>query len=381
MLTASSYSFARAFQHFPLRSASRKAMGSRHFADIPTSSTAMAISQSSSRPDFLDTQEIRVISFDLDDTIWKTSKCISLANDVLAEHLNAHKIQQPKRVEYVMRDLFEANSRRYCPLEENAKSACLLTKLRVDALCHILEEHNGYSKDTAQTFAEDAFALWSKTRHDAIPDNFSTNVLQCLEELSSLKTSTGEPVIIGAITDGNSDPRVVEPLRKYFDFCVNAEQVGVSKPDPRVFLEAVRQVASHPSLQDLKLQEKLDNSGENIQLGSYWVHVGDDIVKDIFGAHNLNMRTVWATELIRTKLEKKISSKLTDSINDTGANAGSDFVRNVLEMQIGEIGKDARPSFASSAAHTIVDTLTEEFHHMSETIRAWHQQGTSSISR
>jgi FMN phosphatase YigB (HAD superfamily) len=176
--------------------------------------------------------EIRVVTFDLDNTIWKTSSCIDAANRALFDHLATSKVSQPKRVEKIMGEIFAQDKKKYSPLSEgdNPKSPVLLTELRIDAIKHILQL-NGFQADHAETFARDAFGIWAKARHDAIPQNLASNVLDCLQKIASMKTSAGHPVLIGAITDGNSDPRNVNCLKDFFHFCVNAESVGVSKPD------------------------------------------------------------------------------------------------------------------------------------------------------
>ena len=56
--------------------------------------------------------EVRVVTFDLDNTLWNTSACINAANDALAAHLQAQEIVQPKRVEKVMGELFKADYQR-----------------------------------------------------------------------------------------------------------------------------------------------------------------------------------------------------------------------------------------------------------------------------
>jgi hypothetical protein len=155
-------------------------------------------------PSFYFKSEVRVVSFDLDNTIWNTSACINAANDALAAFLDADRIVLPKRVEVIMGDLFQASKSTYCPLDENAKAPVLLTQLRIDAVCHSLVNHNGYSETDAEKYAEKAFQVWTKARHAAIPHNFATSVLSCLEKISSIRTSAGHPVLIGAITDGNS---------------------------------------------------------------------------------------------------------------------------------------------------------------------------------
>jgi FMN phosphatase YigB (HAD superfamily) len=325
--------------------------------------------------------EVKVVSFDLDNTLWKTFACINAANDALALFLDENKIKQPKRVEEIMGDLFRDDKTRYSPiLCEEATSATLLTLLRTDAVQKVLEDDNGYSKSDAETFAQTAFDVWTTARHDAIPDNLSSNVLECLEEISNLRTSQGHKVLIGAITDGNSDPRRVKILEKYFDFCVNAEQVGVSKPDKRVYLEAVRQVASHPSARDLP--SVLDMDGGDFEAGPYWVHVGDDFVKDIVAAKDLKMRTVWATELVRESLEAKLSTDDTSRKASSGDNGDvKDFVKRISEKTVVELSIGADNYLADSFTEEFVDAVTEEFHHLGAVITKWHAEGVSASAQ
>ena len=179
--------------------------------------------------------EVRVVSFDLDNCIWKTSSTIDAANNALASFLDARNISQPIRVEKVMGELFRENKPRYCPVDpEKAKAPVALTQLRKDAIQRVLLDHNDYSLEDALELAEAAFVEWTAARHEAIPRHLATEVETCLKEIASLRTSDGHPVLIGAITDGNSDPFQIEALAGYFDFCVNAETVGVGKPDKRV---------------------------------------------------------------------------------------------------------------------------------------------------
>ena len=105
----------------------------------------------------------------------------------------------------------------------------------------------------------------------------------------------GPPVVLGAITDGNSDPRLVDGLAPYFDFVVNSESVGVAKPDQRVYLAAAEVASRHPNLRDLLGRA----SDGDFDLGPWWVHVGDDLVKDVAAADILGLRTIWTTELLR----------------------------------------------------------------------------------
>lgn len=320
--------------------------------------------------------QVRIVSFDLDNTVWKTYGCIDAANDALAKFLDEHKIQQPKRVEVLMKELFQANKSRYSPvLGLNATHATKLTLLRVDAIQTVLEEANGYSTEDARTFAQRAFDIWATARHDAIPDNLATNVIDCLESISKLETSEGHPVLIGAITDGNSDPRRVGMLEKYFDFCVNAEQVGVSKPDRRVYLEAVRQVQSHPSMANIL--QNLPEDEDDIEIGPYWVHVGDDFVKDIVAAKDLKMRTVWATQLVKEKLKPQCESP-TRKVEGRNSDTMKEFMERVSEKPIIQMSIGADDYLMDAFTDEFVDAITEEFHHLSDVVERWHKEGLNA---
>ena len=317
------------------------------------------------------TSEVRIISFDLDNTLWNTYGCINAANDALAAFLDQNQIKQPKRVEHIMQDLFRSNKRRYSPiLGEEAAHATLLTLLRTDAIAFLLEEYNGFSRSKAEYFAKQAFDIWATARHDAIPQHLATNVLSCLDQLSRLKTSQGHRILIGAITDGNSDPRRVDILQGYFDFCVNAEAVGVSKPDKRVYLEAIRQVASHPAAAGLlDMDDTMD-----VEAGPFWVHVGDDFVKDIVAAKDLKMRTVWATELVqKTTNNTSNNSKSSRKKDDDGD--VKDFVKRISDQRIVEMAIGADNYLADSFTREFVDAVTEEFHELCEIISKWHTEG------
>lgn len=105
-------------------------------------------------------RSIRVITFDLDNTLWNTSATIAAANDALAVFLSANGIVQSKRTESIMGELFQQDKLKYCPLavtEQELGAPVLLTDLRKDALEHILVQDNGYSPEAAKKFADQAF--------------------------------------------------------------------------------------------------------------------------------------------------------------------------------------------------------------------------------
>ena len=265
--------------------------------------------------------DVRVITFDLDNTLWNTSATIAAANDVLATFVNeklgsdtaVNGTAATVRVEKIMGTLYNKNKAKYSPIEmEQAKAPVLLTQLRKDAIRHVLKEHGGMDDEA---LVEEAFVVWVNARYESIPNYFAESVITCLQDICSLKTSDNRKVVVGAITDGNSDPTNIPELSEYFDFCVNAETVGISKPDKSVYLRGVARALEHPSLHDVLPLEinKFTSTGERRLteealedlVGPWWVHVGDDFLKDCVAAKNLNMRTIWARELVRDHMVKE----------------------------------------------------------------------------
>jgi len=76
---------------------------------------------------------------------------------------------------------------------------------------------------------------------------------------------------LAVITNGNADVRRLG-LADYFQFALCAEELGIGKPDPHPFEEALRR-AGVPAAQA--------------------VHIGDHPSDDIQGARNAGMRAVW----------------------------------------------------------------------------------------
>ena len=353
---------------------------------------------------------IRVVTFDLDNTLWKTWPTISAANDALADYLsaktndNGDPLKLPKPIWEIMGDLFRANRRKYCPLvgdsmpipvsndtkdtdtdellERTLKSPVMLTQLRIDALCSVLEIENGFSVEDALNVAEDAFDVWTKARHNAILTHLAPRVVETLNDIrTTITSSVGSddvPVLMGAITDGNSDPRKIAILAPYFDFCVNAESVGVSKPDKRVFLHAVRQaIMQRPELfshllqlddktigKDCNMVESFNNETLESIVGPYWCHIGDDFRKDIKGAKDMKMRTIFAIGLVKDAVLGS-ATKPADSDTD---------MTELLTQLSSRSGTDIDDYIQS------VDAVAQEFSDVGKILIEWHNEAVDAVT-
>lgn len=197
---------------------------------------------------------IKLITFDLDDTLWDTAPVIVSAEAILRDWLAANAPDLgavPVEHLYAIRE-------RLVQAEPGLKHR--ISALRRRVLFRALEDV-GYSENKARELANEGFEVFLHARHqiDIFPE-----VQPVLEILRHSYT-------LGVVTNGNADVRRLG-LADYFKFALCAEDLGIGKPDPQPFLEALRQgeVEAHAA-----------------------VHIGDHPGDDIAGAQRAGLRAIW----------------------------------------------------------------------------------------
>ncbi len=197
---------------------------------------------------------IRLITFDLDDTFWETKPAIQSAETVLRDWLAKHA---PRLGEFPVEAL---GAIRRMLVEREPTLRHRVSELRRRILQHALGDA-GYPREEADELAERAFQVFLDARHEVaiFPD-----VQPTLEFLANHYT-------LGVITNGNADVRRLG-LADYFQFTLCAEELGIGKPDP------------HPFRQALRLGGALPEQA---------VHIGDHAEDDIAGAQQAGLRAVW----------------------------------------------------------------------------------------
>lgn len=197
---------------------------------------------------------IRLITFDLDDTLWDNRPVILGAETAMRDWISEHA---PRLASQPVDYLGQTRGRL---LEGEPGLKYRLSELRRRTLHHALEGV-GYPTDEAQHLAEGAFQAMLEARH-AI--TFFADTVTTLELLANHYQ-------LGVITNGNADVRRLG-LADYFSFILCAEELGVGKPDPKPF------------------QEALSRSGISAEQA---VHIGDHPGDDIAGARAAGWRAVW----------------------------------------------------------------------------------------
>ena len=196
-------------------------------------------------------QDIRVITLDLDDTLWDVLPVILRAEAAVNAWLEEH---YPRIPELWSREDVLGLRRRVAG--EHADRAHDFTFLRKRVVSEMAVSA-GYDPG----ISEDAFAVFDEHRNtlDLFPD-----AGPALERLAVRYT-------LVAVTNGNANLAKIG-IDHLFDGFVSARTAGAAKPDPRIFSAAIAEGGATPS-------ETL--------------HVGDHPEHDIAGAQRAGMRSAW----------------------------------------------------------------------------------------
>ena len=195
---------------------------------------------------------IRVITLDLDDTLWPIAPTMVRAEAALQHFLREHA---PNTAVLYYEQGALPRLRRQLQ-QEWPDRLHDLSALRRETIRRALLEAG---EDT--TLAEPAFERFFDARHQV---DLYEDALEALALLASRY-----PVV--ALSNGNADVHRVG-LGAHFHAAVSAQAFGVSKPDPRIFHEAAARAGVSPA-------EVL--------------HVGDDAQLDIHGARAAGMQCAW----------------------------------------------------------------------------------------
>lgn len=198
---------------------------------------------------------IRLLTFDLDDTLWDLRPVLLRADQLAFDWLLA---QAPALAEH-----FNAESFRQARLhlaQQRPELAHRVSELRRVAQTLALQ-HAGYTAVEAERLSAQAFDIFIAARHDI---EFFESALEVLQQLQG-------DYVLAAITNGNASPSRLG-LDELFAFTVNSEDLPHPKPHAAPFEAALVRAQCAPA--------------ESI-------HIGDHIDHDIRGAKAVGMRTIW----------------------------------------------------------------------------------------
>lgn len=199
-------------------------------------------------------KKFKVISFDLDDTLYDNRPIIERAEIWIIEHLhkNHPELNELTRKQWLRYKTLEAECSPELTHDVTAFRILVLTKVMVIY---------GIPHYKAIEFAIDAINKFIEVRSDfTVPKE---NIL-LLEALAK-----HYPVV--AITNGNVDLQRIQ-LQDKFQLILRPENGLQSKPEKDLFVEAARRL-------EIDVCDIL--------------HVGDHLLTDVFGAQNIGAQAVW----------------------------------------------------------------------------------------
>lgn len=203
-------------------------------------------------PSSLDMARVRAITLDLDDTLWPIWPTIERAEETLQSWLAAHA----PRTAALAREKGSAMRARQHVLARMPERAHDLAVIRREAIRQLL---HWAGDDSA--LAEPAFDVFFAARQQV------TLFDDALPALTAL--SARFPVV--ALSNGNADVRRVG-IGQYFHAAISAAEIGVGKPDRRIF----RAAAEAAGVEECAV-----------------LHIGDDAHLDGAGALAAGMQVAW----------------------------------------------------------------------------------------
>ena len=194
---------------------------------------------------------VRLLTFDLDDTLWPCFPTILAAEqEVHAWFSEAAPLLAEKY------DIDSLRRHRMQVAQENPHIAHDLTAIRVHSYRELAERH-GLPED----LAHEANAIFRRARNRVTPYEEVVEVLGTLREF----------YVLVAVSNGNAQIEKT-PLAGCFQHAFMAEEVGAAKPDPALFRAA--------------------SAAAGIPLNQA-AHVGDDPERDVEAARRAGLRSVW----------------------------------------------------------------------------------------
>lgn len=204
----------------------------------------------------LNKDNIRAISFDLDDTLWPIWPVIERAEKALLDWLSVHApmtaalFSSPSALREIREHMQDV------VIKNKPEMAHDLSAIRKESIRLAL-----YRAKDNPLLADAAFEVFFAERNRV---EYYEDAIPCVSQLAKRY-----PLI--SLSNGNAQLQLVG-LDRLFTAAVSAKSVGVAKPDRRIF-QAAADAAGVPMHQML--------------------HVGDDVALDVLGALEAGMQAVW----------------------------------------------------------------------------------------
>lgn len=193
---------------------------------------------------------IRAVTFDADDTLWDFTTVSTAAGRLLVDRLRRDHPGFAGGFD----DLVATHRR----VVESSPGGTSYVTMRRQAIEQFVVDHLGEGTGLVEELVEAYF----DHRHAAV---------ELFDDVIPMLDALDDGLVLGVITGGNTRWRETS-IAERFSFWLAADQIGVHKPDPRVFHMAAAAARCRPR---------------------EIVHVGDELEADVLGALRAGARGVW----------------------------------------------------------------------------------------
>ena len=221
---------------------------------------------------------IRLITLDLDNTLWDIEKTMVRAEKELRLHLKSVSVNAFDI--YCSETTSEIRERL---LREQPELRSNLTEFRKLLLGEVFFRA-GNSVQDSKMLANSAFNKFFEFRNKVVFFEGAIDVLKALSERYK----------VYALTNGNADVKMIG-IDKFLSGAVSSADVGVSKPNPKIF------------------EATLKKAGEE---ASSCIHIGDDYEDDIVGANNAGIASIWLNERGQKDPSMNLATKVVTKVKE-----------------------------------------------------------------
>ena len=221
---------------------------------------------------------LRVLTFDLDDTLFPCGAVVARANAALLDGFVAHGVTLSSA---------ETITERIRMVRSQSPVKLTYSAMRRRAIASILASATDAAEDSEAIVTQSGmlFDVWLAARHQAAEELLYDGAVEAIRECVSAHPNA----IVGAVTNGRGDPMYMPMLKSLFHFTVSGEDDEVfpdRKPSPAIYSHALERAAS-------ACQAELAADGATEALAASWVHVGDCLVNDVDASKAVGAKTIW----------------------------------------------------------------------------------------
>ena len=225
-----------------------------------------------------DSSMIRLITLDLDNTLWDIEKTMLRAEKELRVHL---KSVSDKAFDIYCSETTSEIRNHLLRVQPGLRSN--LTEFRKLLLGEIFFRA-GNSVPDSKILANSAFNKFFEFRNKVVFFEGAIDVI----------TALSEKYKVYALTNGNADVKMIG-IDKYLSGAVSSAEVGVSKPSREIF------------------EATLKKAGEE---ATSCIHIGDDYEDDIVGASNAGIASIWLNHQHQNDPNMNLATKVVSKVQE-----------------------------------------------------------------